>query len=169
MGKKWNILRQRIDSCNYETSQLLVGTVVFTTLLFLLPTTTVFAAVFLCLRVGQCALQLVVRTMVVGINWSTFASLRILDSIGRDHSLLDVRVEIGEGVRRGEGEGVERGGGDGVWVVWNGRRWSVREMAEIVERCEVESVLGDVVGGRGGGGEITDHHLATISGIWTTL
>ena len=36
MGKKWNILKDRIDTCQYNINQLLVGTIIFTILLFLL-------------------------------------------------------------------------------------------------------------------------------------
>ncbi|KAL9483990.1 hypothetical protein ACSS6W_002779 [Trichoderma asperelloides] len=41
-GKKHNVLRNRIDSCDYDLDQLLVGTILFTLLFFLLPTVMVF-------------------------------------------------------------------------------------------------------------------------------
>lgn len=41
-GKKHNVLRHRIDSYNYELDQLLMGTILFTVLIFLLPTVLVF-------------------------------------------------------------------------------------------------------------------------------
>jgi hypothetical protein len=41
-GKKWNVLKQRIDSCDYSIDQLLLGTLLFTILFFLLPTTCAF-------------------------------------------------------------------------------------------------------------------------------
>ncbi|KAI5467072.1 N-acetylglucosaminyl transferase component-domain-containing protein [Mariannaea sp. PMI_226] len=41
-GKKHNVLRNRIDSCDYDLDQLLVGTILFTLLFFLLPTVAVF-------------------------------------------------------------------------------------------------------------------------------
>ena len=41
-GKKHNVLRNRIDSCEYELDQLLVGTMLFTLLVFLLPTVIVY-------------------------------------------------------------------------------------------------------------------------------
>ncbi|EGZ69037.1 Gpi1-domain-containing protein [Neurospora tetrasperma FGSC 2509] len=41
-GKKHNVLRNRIDSCDYGLDQLLVGTILFTVLFFLLPTVVVF-------------------------------------------------------------------------------------------------------------------------------
>ncbi|KAI0007146.1 Gpi1-domain-containing protein [Xylariaceae sp. FL0662B] len=41
-GKKYNVLRNRVDSCDYDLDQLLVGTILFTLLSFLLPTVVVF-------------------------------------------------------------------------------------------------------------------------------
>lgn len=37
-GKKWNILRKRVDSSDLGIDQLLLNSVFFTTLLFLFPT-----------------------------------------------------------------------------------------------------------------------------------
>uniref|UniRef100_A0A6A7FTJ0 Gpi1p n=1 Tax=Hirondellea gigas TaxID=1518452 RepID=A0A6A7FTJ0_9CRUS len=37
-GKKKNILRQRIDSCQFDVDQLMVGTILFSLIFFLLPT-----------------------------------------------------------------------------------------------------------------------------------
>ena len=45
-GKKWNVLRQRVDSAAYDADQLFVGTLLFTVLLFLLPTTGLYYVVF---------------------------------------------------------------------------------------------------------------------------
>jgi phosphatidylinositol glycan class Q protein len=45
-GKKRNILRNRIDSYNYDLDQLLMGTILFTVLIFLLPTVAVFYLAF---------------------------------------------------------------------------------------------------------------------------
>ncbi|GAO17740.1 hypothetical protein UVI_02033420 [Ustilaginoidea virens] len=41
-GKRHNVLRNRIDSCDYDLDQLLLGTILFTLLFFLLPTVVVF-------------------------------------------------------------------------------------------------------------------------------
>ena len=157
MGRKWNVLRKRVDSCDYQTSQLLVGTILFTTLFFLLPTTGVFAFLFFSLRVAQWAVQLALRSVVVCINWSTFTAYRFIESVGQDASLLSARVMVG------------RGGCEDVWVVWNGRRWSVEEMKGVVGRCDVQCVLGDVLGVRSEGEEVIQHPLATTAGLWTTL
>lgn len=45
-GKKRNILRNRVDSCSYQLDQLMMGTIFFTALVFLLPTVLVFYLTF---------------------------------------------------------------------------------------------------------------------------
>jgi phosphatidylinositol glycan class Q protein len=50
-GKKRNVLRNRVDSAVYDIDQLFLGTLLFTILLFLLPTTALFYTVFALLRV----------------------------------------------------------------------------------------------------------------------
>ncbi len=49
-GKKRNILRQRTDTMNYDSTQLLFGTILFTAALFLFTTVMVYGAVFFLLR-----------------------------------------------------------------------------------------------------------------------
>lgn len=56
-GKKWNVLRQRVDSARYDVDQLFMGTLLFTILLFLLPTTAMYYLVFTALRLVVVALQ----------------------------------------------------------------------------------------------------------------
>lgn len=46
LGKKWNVLRLRVDSITYDADQLILGTILFTILLFLLPTTLLYYVVF---------------------------------------------------------------------------------------------------------------------------
>lgn len=46
IGRKYNPLRQRVDSCDYAQNQLFIGTLGFTVLLFLLPTTLMYYTVF---------------------------------------------------------------------------------------------------------------------------
>ncbi|KAL2736143.1 phosphatidylinositol N-acetylglucosaminyltransferase subunit Q [Vespula maculifrons] len=50
LGKKKNPLRERVDSCQYKPDQLFVGTLLFTILLFLVPTTWVYYTVFTMFR-----------------------------------------------------------------------------------------------------------------------
>ena len=68
MGRKWNPLRKRVDSCRYNPNQLLLGTLFFISLLFLLPTTSMFYGVFLSLRIIQYSIQSVIRLCIVFIN-----------------------------------------------------------------------------------------------------
>jgi phosphatidylinositol glycan class Q protein len=43
-GKRWNVLRQRTDSYEYDLDQLFLGTLLFTVSAFLFPTVMVYAA-----------------------------------------------------------------------------------------------------------------------------
>jgi hypothetical protein len=45
-GRKYNVLRNRVDSCDYDVDQLLLGTILFTVLFFLLPTVVVYYLLF---------------------------------------------------------------------------------------------------------------------------
>jgi phosphatidylinositol glycan class Q protein len=45
-GKRWNTLRHRVDSYNYEIDQLFLGTLLFTVTIFLLPTIFTYYAFF---------------------------------------------------------------------------------------------------------------------------
>ncbi|UQC81006.1 N-acetylglucosaminyl transferase component, partial [Colletotrichum lupini] len=56
-GKKHNVLRNRIDSCDYDLDQLLVGTILFTLLFFLLPTVVVFYLNFAVARMAASVLN----------------------------------------------------------------------------------------------------------------
>ena len=51
-GKKRNVLRNRIDNCDYDLDQLLLGTILFTLLFFLLPTVVVFYLTFASARMA---------------------------------------------------------------------------------------------------------------------
>ncbi|XP_006812078.1 phosphatidylinositol N-acetylglucosaminyltransferase subunit Q-like [Saccoglossus kowalevskii] len=64
-GKKWNVLRQRVDSCQYDVDQLFVGTLMFTILLFLLPTTALYYVVFTSFRLVVLVLESLLAKMVV--------------------------------------------------------------------------------------------------------
>ncbi|XP_050294415.1 phosphatidylinositol N-acetylglucosaminyltransferase subunit Q [Anthonomus grandis grandis] len=52
IGRKANPLRNRVDSCEYSSNQLFIGTLGFTMLLFLLPTSTMYYTVFAVFRVA---------------------------------------------------------------------------------------------------------------------
>ena len=81
-GKKRNVLRNRIDSCDYDLDQLLLGTILFTLLFFLLPTVVVFYLTFAGARVGIIILKAVLDSCLACLNhFPLFAlMLRIKDS-----------------------------------------------------------------------------------------
>ena len=56
-GKKHNVLRNRMDSCDYDLDQLLLGTILFTLLFFLLPTVAVFYLTFTAARIITISLK----------------------------------------------------------------------------------------------------------------
>jgi len=81
-GKKRNVLRNRIDSCDYELDQLLLGTILFTLLSFLLPTVIVFYLTFALARMAIIVFKAVLDTLLAALNhFPLFAlMLRIKDS-----------------------------------------------------------------------------------------
>ncbi|KAL0630811.1 pig-Q [Maublancomyces gigas] len=81
-GKKRNVLRNRIDSCDYDLDQLLIGTILFTLLIFLLPTVLVFYLTFASARMAIIMLKAALETLLACLNhFPLFAlMLRVKDS-----------------------------------------------------------------------------------------
>jgi phosphatidylinositol glycan class Q protein len=81
-GKKRNVLRNRIDSCDYDLDQLLLGTILFTLLFFLLPTVFVFYLTFASARMAIIILKAGLDTLLACLNhFPLFAlMLRFKDS-----------------------------------------------------------------------------------------
>ncbi|KAL3453907.1 muts domain V-domain-containing protein [Aspergillus insuetus] len=81
-GKKRNVLRNRIDSCDYDLDQLLLGTILFTVLFFLLPTVIVFYLAFTSARMLIITLKAGLDTWLAFLNhFPLFAlMLRVKDS-----------------------------------------------------------------------------------------
>jgi phosphatidylinositol glycan class Q protein len=67
-GKKRNVLRNRIDSCDYDLDQLLLGTILFTLQFFLLPTVFVFYLTFACARVAVIGLKAALEIGLACLN-----------------------------------------------------------------------------------------------------
>ena len=67
-GKKHNVLRNRIDSCDYDLDQLLLGTILFTLLFFLLPTIAVFYLTFTSARMAIIFLKAAQDTLLACLN-----------------------------------------------------------------------------------------------------
>ncbi|RMZ84358.1 hypothetical protein DV738_g745, partial [Chaetothyriales sp. CBS 135597] len=83
-GKKRNVLRNRIDSCDYDLDQLLLGTILFTVLFFLLPTVVVFYLTFASARMAIISLKASLDTWLVFLNhFPLFALMLRLKDSGR--------------------------------------------------------------------------------------
>ena len=67
-GKKRNMLRNRIDSCDYDLDQLLLGTILFTLLFFLLPTVVVFYITFASARMAIISLNAILDACLACLN-----------------------------------------------------------------------------------------------------
>ncbi|KAI5296647.1 phosphatidylinositol N-acetylglucosaminyltransferase subunit gpi1, partial [Ascosphaera acerosa] len=80
-GRKRNVLRNRIDYCDYDLDQLLLGTILFTLLFFLLPTVVVFYVAFASARMILIFCKAALDTLLAFLNhFPLFAvMLRIKD------------------------------------------------------------------------------------------
>ena len=67
-GKKGNVLRNRIDSCDYDLDQLLLGTILFTVLFFLLPTVVIFYLAFVSAQILIISLKAALDTWLAFLN-----------------------------------------------------------------------------------------------------
>ncbi len=158
MGKKWNILKDRVDTCHYDLNQLLVGTLIFTILLFLVPTTGMYTLVFLYLRVLQFSVQLVLRLCVVFINKVTlffilnFYALLVKEPITRAKFLIQNKEPLAFTQKDSScSSGSERGRNNNlnvfkfdeshVVVSWNGMNMSVLQMKEIMKSTPKEEIV----------------------------
>lgn len=77
VGKKWNILRRRVDSVEHDIDRLFIGTLLFTILLFLLPTVFLYYIVFTSLRLLIILMQAVLFGFVALFNSFPFWGLWI--------------------------------------------------------------------------------------------
>jgi len=83
-GKKRNVLRNRIDSCDYGLDQLLLGTILFTLLFFLLPTVFVFYLTFASARMAIISLKALLDTLLACLNhFPLFALMLRIKESGR--------------------------------------------------------------------------------------
>lgn len=67
-GKKYNVLRNRVDSNDYEFDQLMLGIIICTILVYLLPTVFIFYLTFIIARVGILAVGLIFQMVVINLN-----------------------------------------------------------------------------------------------------
>ncbi|GJN37725.1 hypothetical protein PR202_gb26710 [Eleusine coracana subsp. coracana] len=74
-GRKWNPLRQRLDSYDYTVEQHVVGSLLFTPVLLLIPTTSVFYIFFSMLTTTIICLCVMLETAVSVIHSTPYAEL----------------------------------------------------------------------------------------------
>lgn len=68
-GKKYNILRNRVDSNDYEFDQLMLGIIIFTILIYLLPTVFIFYLTFITARLVILLTSFVLKFILISINY----------------------------------------------------------------------------------------------------
>ncbi|KAK9671137.1 hypothetical protein RND81_12G008900 [Saponaria officinalis] len=74
-GRKWNPLRQRLDSYEYSVEQHVVGSLMFTPLLLLLPTTSVFYIFFAIMSLAILFLRTLVQIIISVIHDTPYAKI----------------------------------------------------------------------------------------------
>ena len=67
-GKKKNVLRNRVDTFEADTNQLLLGTFIFTMSVFLFPTFFVYYVFFLLVWIAILAMQCLIFLLIVAID-----------------------------------------------------------------------------------------------------
>ncbi|KAI0827292.1 N-acetylglucosaminyl transferase component-domain-containing protein [Trametes gibbosa] len=67
-GKRHNVLRNRIDSWDYDLDQLLLGTILFTLLAFLYPTVLTYYALFATVRLAIMMIHAIFDTVTALLN-----------------------------------------------------------------------------------------------------
>ncbi|KAE9406889.1 Gpi1-domain-containing protein [Gymnopus androsaceus JB14] len=67
-GKRFNVLRNRTDSWEYDNDQLLFGTILFTLLAFLFPTVLAYYALFALLRLSTILIQASLEMQLAFMN-----------------------------------------------------------------------------------------------------
>ncbi|KAI9905373.1 hypothetical protein PsorP6_013605 [Peronosclerospora sorghi] len=95
LGKKINVLRHRVDTCEYDVGQLLLGTLLLTILVFLVTTNFVFFVFFAGVRASILLMWLLLWLPVVTLSSLPVASLffRILNP---RHFIVGMRIEVEE-------------------------------------------------------------------------
>jgi phosphatidylinositol glycan class Q protein len=102
-GKRRNVLRKRVDSCDYDLDQLLLGTILFTLLAFLFPTVFVYYVLFGGSRLIIVFVHAIVRLLLLFLNSFPIFSigLRLFDPQRLSGNCLYFRKQILVVVLRG--------------------------------------------------------------------
>ncbi|XP_010246230.1 PREDICTED: uncharacterized protein LOC104589577 isoform X2 [Nelumbo nucifera] len=74
-GRKWNPLRQRFDSYDYMVEQHIVGSLLFTPLLLLLPTTSVFYIFFTIINMVFSCICILIEVIVSILHATPYAKI----------------------------------------------------------------------------------------------
>jgi hypothetical protein len=161
MGKKWNILRERVDSCQYDITQLLVGTTIFTILLFILPTIAMYMLVFFYLRIIQFAVQFALRLCAVLVNKLTLTCLSSLHQSLQPQPITKARILV-HGLDPCEyaksKASIPYNAVDGKWcklecfsvkeedltVLWNGKEYSINEMRQFLKDTPERTLINEM-------------------------
>ncbi|KAJ2162549.1 pig-Q [Coemansia sp. RSA 552] len=82
-GRKHNVLRNRIDRCDYDLDQLLIGTILFTLLTYLFPTVLVYYLTFVGRRLAVIMAQGVLEIILGILNHCPifYTALRLRDPL----------------------------------------------------------------------------------------
>ena len=124
-GQKYNPLRHRVDSCNYNTNQLILGTIFFTSLLFLLPTTVMFYIIFLSLRVLQFSIQFIIRLAIILINKLTVGAVNKLLLWHETPDISTLKLVVSNEIDPSTGL-------TNVLCIWNDSKWSLTDVQKLV-------------------------------------
>jgi hypothetical protein len=92
-GQKINILRQRVDTCEYDRQQLFLGTVLFSIFFFLFPSLAVYFYLFACAQVVIVLLQIIVWILVIMIK--EFPGYVLYTYIWTPYITSDIQFQIG--------------------------------------------------------------------------
>ena len=74
-GRKWNPLRQRLDSYEYTVKQHIVGSLLFTPLLLLLPTTSVFYIFFTMMNTSISLICMLIEVIISIIHATPYIKI----------------------------------------------------------------------------------------------
>ena len=184
-GKKRNILRARIDACDYSLDQLLLGTLLFTLLVFLFPTTFVYYLFFFLLHAAVGVVQNIARLAVALINYCPLFAvlLRLMDpchlpggvrlellpfpASNLHSSSFDAKTEASEQKRRWSGE--EEGlGNTSDWLIASPDVSDHPAPVGVLHQAHSSDQLGSVLGkgasqGKGTGVAAGSHMRASQS------
>ncbi|XP_074647365.1 phosphatidylinositol N-acetylglucosaminyltransferase subunit Q-like isoform X2 [Tubulanus polymorphus] len=93
-GKKWNVLRKRVDSASYDIDQLFIGTLLFTVLLFILPTLIVYYVAFTALRLLVVIIHGILCQIIHLLNTVPVASLLLRIICHSSLTIGDINFQV---------------------------------------------------------------------------